>query len=115
MRNLIDFALTGPDPSEIRFLFISSVASCMNWKNEDGPLPERPITDSRVALGLGYGAGKYVAESVRFPYVILAPSSLTISVTREEWLEIDVYPDNTGRRKFHHGNLVNNGMVSYDG
>ena len=63
-RNLIDFALAGPYSSTIRFLFTSSVASAQSWNQEKGLYPEEVVTDAGVAVGGGYGEGKYVAERV---------------------------------------------------
>jgi nucleoside-diphosphate-sugar epimerase len=68
-RNLIDLALSGPDPSNTRFVFTSSVASVQGWDRSKGPVPEEVLKDARVAIGTGYGESKYVAERVRILYV----------------------------------------------
>ena len=64
-RNLIDFALSGPNPASTRFLFTSSVTSAQSWNQDKGPFPEEVVTDASVAIGGGYGEGKYVSEQVR--------------------------------------------------
>jgi len=63
-RNLVDFALSGPNPALTRFIFTSSVASAQAWNQENGPFPEEVITDASVAVGSGYGEGKYISERV---------------------------------------------------
>jgi nucleoside-diphosphate-sugar epimerase len=63
-RNLIDFALAGPNPSCTRFLFTSTVASAQSWNQGNGPFPEEVMPDASVAVGGGYGEGKYVTEQV---------------------------------------------------
>ena len=63
-RNLIDFALAGPNPGSTRFLFTSSVGSAQSWNRDNGPFPEEIVTDASVAVGNGYGEGKYVSERV---------------------------------------------------
>jgi nucleoside-diphosphate-sugar epimerase len=64
MRNLIDFARSGPFSASTRFLFTSSIASAQSWRQKNGPFPEEVITDASVAVGSGYGEAKYVAERV---------------------------------------------------
>ncbi|KAG6906942.1 putative NRPS-like protein biosynthetic cluster [Tephrocybe rancida] len=61
-RKLIDFARSGPHPESVRFLFTSSVASAQSWGQPDVPFPEEVLTDAGVAVGGGYGEGKYVSE-----------------------------------------------------
>ncbi|KAF8219495.1 putative aminoadipate reductase [Tricholoma matsutake] len=75
-RHLIDFALSGPHPGSTRFLFTSSVSSAQSWNQENGPFPEEVMTDASVAVGGGYGEGKYVAER------ILARSGLQVTSFR---------------------------------
>ncbi|KAF7299625.1 Acetyl-CoA synthetase-like protein [Mycena chlorophos] len=58
-RNLIDFARsTTADP---RFVFTSSAGSVQSWNPSHGPVPEETL-DASVAVGVGYGESKYVAE-----------------------------------------------------
>jgi len=63
-RNLIDLALASPYTSTLRFLFTSSVSSAQGWDPSRGAFPEEVQTDAGVAVGIGYGEGKYVAERV---------------------------------------------------
>ncbi|KAG6810396.1 putative NRPS-like protein biosynthetic cluster [Tricholoma furcatifolium] len=63
-RKLIDFARSGPHSSSIRFLFTSSVASAQSWGRIDTPFPEDIQSDASVAVGGGYGEGKYVSERI---------------------------------------------------
>jgi len=63
-RKLIDFARAGPHASSTRFLFTSSVASAQSWDRAKGPFPEGVVEDAGVAVGSGYGEGKYVSERV---------------------------------------------------
>jgi thioester reductase-like protein len=61
-RNLIDLALASPHASTLRFLFTSSISSAQGWNQSKGPFPEEVQIDAGVAVGGGYGEGKYVAE-----------------------------------------------------
>ncbi|KAF8054252.1 putative aminoadipate reductase [Lyophyllum atratum] len=63
-RKLIDFARAGPHASSTRLLFTSSVASAQSWDRAKGPFPEEVVEDAGVAVGSGYGEGKYVAERI---------------------------------------------------
>lgn len=63
-RTLIDLALSSPQPSNIRFIFTSSIQSAQRWNKSDGSVPETLLSDPKVAVGTGYGEGKYVAEQV---------------------------------------------------
>ncbi|KAF8075758.1 putative aminoadipate reductase [Lyophyllum atratum] len=63
-RHLIDLVKSGPHASTARFVFTSSVASAQSWDKSRGPFPEEVITDASVAVGGGYGEGKYVAERI---------------------------------------------------
>ncbi|KAF7347147.1 Acetyl-CoA synthetase-like protein [Mycena venus] len=63
-RNLIDLARQSPRESGVRFLFTSSIASAQNWDQSLGPFPEELQKDASVALGNGYGEGKYVSERI---------------------------------------------------
>ncbi|KAJ7210990.1 hypothetical protein C8J57DRAFT_1400321 [Mycena rebaudengoi] len=60
-RQLINFALASPHPSPPRLVFVSTAAV---FRNLDGSEPalERPISDPRVSVGLGYSESKWVAE-----------------------------------------------------
>ncbi|KAG1853273.1 putative aminoadipate reductase [Suillus tomentosus] len=64
MRNLIDLALSSPRQPKPRFMFASSVSSAQSWDKAKGPFPEQVEYDAGVAVGLGYGASKYVSERV---------------------------------------------------
>ncbi|RDB20739.1 Non-canonical non-ribosomal peptide synthetase FUB8 [Hypsizygus marmoreus] len=75
-RHLIDFVRSGPHAATTRFLFTSSVASAQGWDKETGPFPEEVNLDAAVAVGSGYGEGKYVAER------LLAKSGLPVTSFR---------------------------------
>ncbi|KAG2050383.1 putative aminoadipate reductase [Suillus hirtellus] len=62
MRNLIDLALSSPRHPKPRFMFASSVSSARSWDKAKGPFPEEVEYDAGVAVGLGYGATKYVSK-----------------------------------------------------
>ncbi|KAG2076565.1 putative aminoadipate reductase [Suillus decipiens] len=64
MRNLIDLALSSPRHPKPRFMFASSISSAQSWDKAKGPFPEKVEYDAGVAVGLGYGASKYVSERV---------------------------------------------------
>ncbi|KAJ7641940.1 male sterility protein-domain-containing protein, partial [Roridomyces roridus] len=71
-RNLIDLARSSPNA--VRFLFTSSIASAQalhshassaeGWDQSLGPFPEELQLDASVAVGNGYGEGKYASERV---------------------------------------------------
>ncbi|KAH7890585.1 acetyl-CoA synthetase-like protein [Phlebopus sp. FC_14] len=63
-RNLVDLARDSPHRSTIRFLFTSSVSSSSSWDIARGPLPEEVQSDPMIAVGIGYGESKYVAERI---------------------------------------------------
>ncbi|RDB20302.1 Non-canonical non-ribosomal peptide synthetase FUB8 [Hypsizygus marmoreus] len=63
-RNLINIARSGENASTRRFLFTSSIASAQSWSRAKGPYPEEVVEDASIAVGGGYGEGKYVAERV---------------------------------------------------
>lgn len=63
-RHLIDLALSGPNPSSTRFVFTSSISSVQGWDRSEGPVPEGVLQDASVAVGIGYGESKYIAERV---------------------------------------------------
>ncbi|KAG0703313.1 putative aminoadipate reductase [Suillus ampliporus] len=64
MRNLVDLALSSPRHPKPRFMFTSSISSAQSWDRAKGPFPEEVQYDAGVAVGLGYGASKYVSEMV---------------------------------------------------
>ncbi|KAG1835183.1 putative aminoadipate reductase [Suillus variegatus] len=64
MRNLIDLALSSPRHPKPRLLFASSISSAQSWDQAKGPFPEEVEYDAGVAVGLGYGASKYVSERI---------------------------------------------------
>ncbi|KAJ7625698.1 putative aminoadipate reductase, partial [Roridomyces roridus] len=61
-RNLIDLARSSPHA--VRFLFTSSIASAQGWDQSRGPFPEELQLDASVAVGNGYGEGKYTSERI---------------------------------------------------
>lgn len=63
-RHLVDLVLSGPNALTAQLLFTSSVTSAQSWDRSRGPFPEEVLTDASVAMGGGYGEGKYVAERV---------------------------------------------------
>jgi nucleoside-diphosphate-sugar epimerase len=63
-RNLIDLGLDSPRKKNLRFLFTSSVGSAQGWDNAKGPFPEEVQLDPAVAVGAGYGEGKYATERI---------------------------------------------------
>ncbi|KAF8892830.1 acetyl-CoA synthetase-like protein [Gymnopilus junonius] len=73
---LIDLAYSSPHPSNIKFIFTSSIASAASWDRSLGPYPENVVLDPRYAVGNGYGESKYVAER------ILATSGLNATSLR---------------------------------
>ncbi|KAG6883311.1 hypothetical protein C0993_006870 [Termitomyces sp. T159_Od127] len=76
VRMLIDLARSGPHPELLRFLFTSSVTSAQAWGQLEVPFPEEVMTDSAIAVGNGYGEGKYVSER------ILAKSGIQVASLR---------------------------------
>ncbi|KAG6896169.1 putative NRPS-like protein biosynthetic cluster, partial [Termitomyces sp. T32_za158] len=64
VRRLIDLARSVPHPELVRFMFTSSVASAQAWGQPEVPFPEEIATDVAVAVGNGYGEGKYVSERI---------------------------------------------------
>ncbi|CAA7263093.1 unnamed protein product [Cyclocybe aegerita] len=63
-RNLIDFVRQGPNASNVRFVFTSSVGSALGWDQSKGPYPEEVVRDPKYAISNGYGESKYVSERV---------------------------------------------------
>ncbi|KAK2461112.1 hypothetical protein APHAL10511_006891 [Amanita phalloides] len=63
-RNLIDLGLGSPQSQNLRFLFTSSIGSAQSWDNLKGPFPEEVQLDPSVAVGPGYGEGKYATERI---------------------------------------------------
>jgi len=61
-RNLIDLGLDSLQKKNLRFLFTSSIGSAQGWDNLKGPFPEEVQLDPAVAVGAGYGEGKYATE-----------------------------------------------------
>ncbi|CCM03416.1 uncharacterized protein FIBRA_05547 [Fibroporia radiculosa] len=47
-----------------RFCFTSSVSAAQGWPTAKGPVPEEALHNAMVAVGSGYGMGKYVVEEV---------------------------------------------------
>lgn len=63
-RNLVDLGLSSTQNRNLRFLFTSSIGSAQGWDNKKGPFPEQVQLDPSVAVGAGYGEGKYTTERV---------------------------------------------------
>ncbi|KAK0189809.1 putative aminoadipate reductase [Armillaria mellea] len=61
-QNLINFALDSKNSRATRFVFVSSITSVQSWTGKAGVVPESTIDNWKVAVGRGYGEGKYVAE-----------------------------------------------------
>ncbi|KAJ3887895.1 male sterility protein-domain-containing protein, partial [Lentinula edodes] len=65
MRNLIDLARSSRHAASLRFLFTSTIATAQSWDAvEKGPYPEEVVTDTKYAVGMGYGEAKYVSERI---------------------------------------------------
>ncbi|KAF2472981.1 putative NRPS-like enzyme [Lindgomyces ingoldianus] len=65
LRSVIDWSYESPKAP--RILFISSIAAVGSWSKvyPDQPvIPEVPIQDCNVAMGMGYGESKCVAERI---------------------------------------------------
>ncbi|KAG5639776.1 hypothetical protein H0H81_000056 [Sphagnurus paluster] len=97
MRHLIDIVKTGANASTARFVFVSSVIAVQSWDASRGLVPEDVVDDASVAVGLGYGEAKYVAErvvaksglssiSVRVDYI--SEAQITITSPTKEWFPI---------------------------
>ncbi|KAG5636266.1 hypothetical protein H0H81_008600 [Sphagnurus paluster] len=81
LKNLIDLGHASPHASTLRFVFISSFQAYQSWHmHHNALLPEQPINETAVGCGIGYGASKYVAESVRdsalAPTILLGQSQI---------------------------------------
>lgn len=55
----------------MKLLFTSSISAAHGWDTSRGPVPEAILTDPHVAAGIGYGASKFVAESVGIMFQLL--------------------------------------------
>ena len=65
LRNIIDWASSSPKRPSI--VFISSIAAVGNWSKvfpSEPQIPESQISDANVAMNMGYGESKCVAERV---------------------------------------------------
>jgi thioester reductase-like protein len=65
MRNIIDWSVQSPQRP--RIVFISSIAAVGRWSrvfSQQPAIPEAPISDNNVAMEMGYGESKCVAERV---------------------------------------------------
>ena len=49
-------------------MFMSSITSAQAWDQKRGPVPEEVMPDASMAVGSGYGSGKYVSEKVSLSY-----------------------------------------------
>ena len=63
-RHLIDLALASKRAAKPRFMFTSSITSAQAWDRKRGPVPEKVMSGSSLAVGGGYGSGKHVSEKV---------------------------------------------------
>ncbi|KAF8160214.1 acetyl-CoA synthetase-like protein [Mycena galopus ATCC 62051] len=61
-RNLVDFALTSPQPTSPRFIFVSTAGVFRNF--HEAIAPEARILDSMTSAGMGYAESKWVTEQV---------------------------------------------------
>lgn len=66
LRNLIDLALSSPQPIPPRVVFCSSVASVSQYPalSQGSAVPERPMSSPASAGPTGYGRSKWVAEAI---------------------------------------------------
>jgi thioester reductase-like protein len=65
LRNIIDWSCESPQRP--RVVFISSIAAVGRWSTvfpQEPTIPETQITDNNVAMSMGYGESKCVAERV---------------------------------------------------
>ena len=65
LRNVVDWSRHSPQRP--RIVFISSIAAVGNWPNiypQEPVIPEAPITNTDVAMHMGYGESKCVAERI---------------------------------------------------
>jgi len=95
-RNLIDLALSSKMSSKPRFLFTSSISSAQGWDKSKGAFPEEVQYDASVAVGLGYGASKYVSERVLvnsgLPASSIRIGQVTGGAPRGAWSTTDWVP-----------------------
>jgi thioester reductase-like protein len=63
VRHLVDLALGSPQPTPARLLFVSSVGVVHDWPYET-PVPEGPITDTKIVTSTGYASAKWVSERI---------------------------------------------------
>lgn len=66
LRNLIDLALSSPQPIPPRVVFCSSVASVSQYPDlsQGSAVPERPMSSPATAGPTGYARSKWVAEAI---------------------------------------------------
>lgn len=79
IRHFIDFSTSSVRNTHI--FFVSSLSSVGNWPAINGsetPVPEAAMTDSNVAMEMGYGESKHVAERILHNAVEKAGISATI-------------------------------------
>jgi nucleoside-diphosphate-sugar epimerase len=67
--NLATLARASSHAENIRFVFTSSIGVAQSWDISLGSYPEALVTDSKYALGLGYGEAKYVSERVSIAFL----------------------------------------------
>ncbi|KAI8624786.1 male sterility protein-domain-containing protein [Xylariaceae sp. FL1651] len=78
VRHLADLAARSQ--RRARLIFVSSVASVMNWDSALGEVPEEIQSDSRVVGSNGYAKSKHVAELIL--QKAAASSDLAVSIVR---------------------------------
>lgn len=75
-------------------MFTSSIASAQGWDLSKGAFPEEVEIDSSVAVGGGYGEGKYVAERVCFLLIATLGSSANLTAGPcKEWPSGNILPN----------------------
>lgn len=61
-RKLVDFAFSAK--RQPKLLFTSSISAAHGWDTSNGPVPEEPLPDPKVATSSGYASSKFVVEQV---------------------------------------------------
>ena len=62
VRKLVDISAAATHP--IRILATSSIGITNSWDPSNGPVPEHPLSDVKLATETGYTASKFVVEAV---------------------------------------------------
>ncbi|KAG0695028.1 hypothetical protein DFH29DRAFT_957159 [Suillus ampliporus] len=74
--HLIALAKSSGLAGGMRLVFVSSVAAAQSWELQNGPVPDLVLENPGVAVGTGYGEGKFACEQ------ILAKSGISASSVR---------------------------------